>query len=243
MSTPLKLLAKTWGVVEHPISNSEATDALEEATDSPAVQRTKAALQEGQRLLSERQKLIKIADRSTNGWSVVAEYTADELADDSDDEKRLEKAEKAAERKAGQKRRRRQQPVQKGAMPRGQRYPGAPGLQGGVYPAHPHYSVPFPLQQQQQALGVGQSGRRTTGAGASQQRTVVGPCFACGEMGHLRTYCPRAQTSEKKWYPHQIFVCMPERVWEGASTCHRGPPGVGKLPDANDCDAVSGAVQ
>ena len=130
--------------------------------------------------------------------------------------------------------------MQKGAMSRGQRYPGAPGLQGGVYPAHPHYSIPFPLQQQQQALGVGQSGRRTTGAGASQQRTVVGPCFACGEMGHLRTYCPRAQTSEKKWYPHQIFVCVPERVWEGASTCHRGPPGVGKLPDANDCDAVSG---
>ena len=38
--------------------------------------------------------LIKIADRSDNGWGVVAEYTADELAEDSDDEKRLEKAEK-----------------------------------------------------------------------------------------------------------------------------------------------------
>ena len=32
--------------------------------------------------------------RSDNGWGVVAEYTADELAEDSDDEKRLEKAEK-----------------------------------------------------------------------------------------------------------------------------------------------------
>ena len=51
------------------------------------------------RLLVEKQKVIKIADRSANGWRVVAEYTADELADDSDDEKRLEKAEKAAVRK------------------------------------------------------------------------------------------------------------------------------------------------
>ena len=48
------------------------------------------------KLLSERQKLIKIAYRSEFGWAVVAEYTADELAEDSDDKKRLEKAEKAA---------------------------------------------------------------------------------------------------------------------------------------------------
>ena len=58
-------------------------------------------------LLAERQKLIKIADRSENGWGVVAEYTVDELADDSDDEKRTEKAEKAAERKAGLRKRKR----------------------------------------------------------------------------------------------------------------------------------------
>ena len=32
------------------------------------------------------------------------------------------------------------------------------------------------------------------------QRAVVGPCFACGEMGHLRMYCPKTQVLEKKWY-------------------------------------------
>ena len=41
-----------------------------------------------------------MADRSEFGWSLIAEYDADELADDSDDEKKIEKAEKAAERKA-----------------------------------------------------------------------------------------------------------------------------------------------
>ena len=82
------------------------------STIRPAIQRAKTAVEEGKHLLAERQKLIKIADRSANGWSVVAEYTADELAAD---EKRLEKAEKAAERKAGLKRRRKQQPAQRGA--------------------------------------------------------------------------------------------------------------------------------
>ena len=36
----------------------EASEALETATDSPAVQRAKAALQQGSALLAERQKLI-----------------------------------------------------------------------------------------------------------------------------------------------------------------------------------------
>ena len=54
----------------------DASTALEEAADSPAVTRARAALQEGAASLTERQKLIKIADRSANGWSVVAEYAA-----------------------------------------------------------------------------------------------------------------------------------------------------------------------
>ena len=70
------------------------------------------------KLLAERQKLIKIADRSEYGWGVVAEYTADELADGSDDEKRLEKAEKATERKALKYKRKRVEPSPKPARSR-----------------------------------------------------------------------------------------------------------------------------
>ena len=69
-------------------------DSFAAIENSPAIQRARDALGKGTRLLADRQKLIKIADRSDNGWGVVAEYTADELAEDSDDEKRLEKAEK-----------------------------------------------------------------------------------------------------------------------------------------------------
>ena len=89
--------------------NPQVKENVQEAQD--ALANTYEALEKGARLLAERQKLIKIADRSTNGWGVVAEYTADELADDSDDEKCLEKAEKVAERKAGLKKCKRVQPT------------------------------------------------------------------------------------------------------------------------------------
>ena len=171
----------------------ETTTALDGATDSSAVQRARTALKEGETLLAERQKLIKIADRSSNGWSVVAEYTADELAEDTEDEKRLEKAEKAAERKAGLKRRKKQQPQRGGRAPR---FPvQQPGYGGFThYAGYPSFP---PVPPQQQSIS-GQSGRRSSGIAGPVQRTSVGPCFACGEMGHLRTYCPRVQ--EKKWY-------------------------------------------
>ena len=158
----------------------EAQDAFAAVESSPALHRAQEALERGARLLLERQKLIKIADRSANGWGVVAEYTADELADDSDDEKRLEKAEKTAERKAGLRKRKRVQPA-----------PRQP----------PRY--PPQLQQQQ----PGPSGVRRAGPplGLLAQR-AVGPCFACGEMGHLRAYCPKMPAQERKWYPFPMFV-------------------------------------
>ena len=93
--------------------NSEVQDSVNDALGelegesrpSKAVTEAKAALEQGLKKLAERQKLIKLADRSEFGWGVVAEYTADELADGSDDEKKIEKAEKAAEKKAAKRKR------------------------------------------------------------------------------------------------------------------------------------------
>ena len=131
----------------------------------------------------------------------MAEYTADELAADSDDEKRLEKA---AERKAGLKRRRKQQPAQRGAaQTRTQRYTAAQAYGGYTVPQL--YPPSFP-QLKQTASGAGQSVRRAGGSAETMQRVSVGPCFACGEMGHLRMYCPKIQTQEKKWY-ESVYVC------------------------------------
>ena len=59
--------------------------------------------QEARELIRKRQKLTKIADKSKDGWKVVAEYESDELASDSEDEKRLKKARETASRKRRQK--------------------------------------------------------------------------------------------------------------------------------------------
>ena len=57
---------------------------------------------EGKELIRKRQKLIRIADKSVDGWKVVDEYISDELASGSEDEKRLKKAKEAASRKRKQ---------------------------------------------------------------------------------------------------------------------------------------------
>ena len=54
---------------------------------------------EGKVLIRARQKLIRIADKSADGWRVVDEYVSDELASCSEDEKRLKRAKDTANRK------------------------------------------------------------------------------------------------------------------------------------------------
>ena len=58
------------------------------------------SLNQGKELIAERQKLICIPDQSELGWSMVAEYNTEKLADDSKDKKRLEEAEQSAEWKS-----------------------------------------------------------------------------------------------------------------------------------------------
>ena len=69
----------------------------------PSSDRIRSLAQDARELLRKRQKLIKIADKSRDGWQVVAEYESDELASGSEDEKRLKKARETASRKRRQK--------------------------------------------------------------------------------------------------------------------------------------------
>ena len=64
----------------------------------PNQERIQKLAKNGRLLIRKRQKLIKIADKSKDGWQVVAEYESDELASGSDD-----KAWEAAGRKRRQK--------------------------------------------------------------------------------------------------------------------------------------------
>ena len=124
------------------------------------------------------------ASATVSSSLVVAEYTTDELAEDSDDEKRLERAEKAAEQKAAKRRKKRT--IGQLGKPRGSLRPTTPGV-----PVAAATTVPAPPFYRAGA----RSGTATPRPG--------GPCFGCGEMGHLRAHCPKAAgTAEsRKWYP------------------------------------------
>ena len=76
-------------------------DRIRSANDSKSKQ-VDDLVDEGKELIRKRQKLIKIADKSADGWKVVDEYVSDELASGSEDEKRLKKAKEAASRKRRQ---------------------------------------------------------------------------------------------------------------------------------------------
>ena len=53
------------------------------------------------------------------------------------------------------------------------------------------------------------SSRHVAGGSATSGRRTAGPCFACGEMGHLRASCPSAAAdSGRKWYPLQEGVVV-----------------------------------
>ena len=69
----------------------------------PSNDRIRSLAKDARELLRKRQKLIKIADKSRDGWQVAAEYESDELASGSEGEKRLKKARETASRKRRQK--------------------------------------------------------------------------------------------------------------------------------------------
>ncbi|PFX24862.1 hypothetical protein AWC38_SpisGene10546 [Stylophora pistillata] len=77
--------------------------ATESESIEPNLSQIKKLSQERRQRIRKRQKLIKIADKSKDGWQVVAEYESDELASGSEDEKRLKKAREATSRKRRQK--------------------------------------------------------------------------------------------------------------------------------------------
>ena len=112
--------------------------------------------------------------------------TADELADDSGDDKRLEKAERMAERKAAKRKKISEQRTKPYRKPLGQ---------------------PATVNQIAQAQTLTPARRYPSGSQAPAipqpaAPKTVGPCFACGLMGHLRSYCPKvAAGNTKAWYP------------------------------------------
>ena len=62
-------------------------------------QEVRKLVAEGRQLIKKRLKLIKLTDRSKDGWLVVQEYESDELASNSEDKKKIQKAKLSAQKK------------------------------------------------------------------------------------------------------------------------------------------------
>ena len=130
--------------------------------------------------------------------SYYAEYTADELAEDSEDEKRIFKAEKAAERKSVKRRRAAAPP-----RPKIRAQSSVVPVTGStVGPLQHRRSMPISYAQ------------------AVRPPKPLGPCFVCGEMGHLKNFCTKMTdaSNSKKWYPSQYgFMCVDGvDVWDSS---------------------------
>ena len=69
------------------------------------------------------------------------------------------------------------------------------------YPVLPYGEYAYPQHLQQTGVGARAGARRARPSSGPPVQRAVGLCFACGDMGHLKTYSPKMQPLEKKWYP------------------------------------------
>ena len=114
----------------------------------------------------------------------MAEYIANELAEDWEDEKRPEKAECTEKRKAAK--------CKKWVEPLDAKQ-GTCFVPATFVPMASPASYQIPVRQ--------------TATPPSQLFKLPGPCFACGQMGHIRSHCPKTPggpvLEQTKWYPSE----------------------------------------
>ena len=111
----------------------------------------------------------------------------------------MEKAERAADRKA----KKRRIAVQK---PR-QRQPSLSATGGSATHSNAGLIAPLPV-------------RRSAPPPPPMRTRPVGPCFACGDLGHFRNSCPRTPTTGaggKKLYPSPSGVMRCSKEEHGVS--------------------------
>ena len=161
-------------VDEHLGAAKKELSKLEPQTEDEnnTIARSKAHLDEGMKKIAVRQKHIKIADRSDLGWAVVEAHMDDELASHSDDERRLYKANREAQQ----------------AVKRKKADSAATAAKRRAATA----SVEPP----------GRLGNQGTRPPAVVRPRMVGPCYRCGELGHLVASCPKP----RQQYPFEQSV-------------------------------------
>ena len=179
--------------------SSKLRDA-EDAVKSGDAGLATGKISEGLDLISNRQKVIRLADSSELGWSVVKEYQSNPLASDSEDEKRMMRAEARASRKMKQRRFERSRRMQRfQPFPQGYQSTSATATSG----------------QFQQGTNI-----PTVNSVRSGRGRRPGLCYGCGKSGHWKFECLSAETVTKPGDKISInFECQSsenETIYENA---------------------------
>ena len=148
-----------------------AIDVIEKRKESKALKTLDKVVE----ALNGRNKLIRMADKSQAGWDIVEEYLTDELASDSDDEKKIRQAEARALKKKKTKVETYKQSKKYLSTRSGTVDTSYRPLDSSVNSQQRNFR---PFKQSQFRV---------------QRQALSGPtdtCFACGQQGHWRKFCP-----------------------------------------------------
>ena len=188
--------------------NMELLEKIEEIQDGVGrfkTDKVKQLLEDMVKKINYRNKLIKIADRSPYGWTTVAEYEKDRLANDADDEKRIKDSEKGAEKIEKEKKAKENKEREKRNNTRYNPYSNSRGSSTSTSRDHqssrgessrsgssnsspsPSGTTPRFRNAPQQSSHNQQHSRYNS---TYYQGSGGRPCFGCGETGHVRRDCP-----------------------------------------------------
>ena len=177
---------------EQYLFNAEVTDRVETAAkklqklaltdekEKKIVEEALEELKEGVGTIAERQKHIPIADQSEYHWRTVEAYKSRGIADSEEDAKKLKQAEKSAEQEVFKER-------QKAAALAKSKRPPPPPPMPPLWPTAIPPSFEF--------------GPVPTGGLPPAASRPVGPCYSCGQLGHLKLHCPKLARQQ---YPLHI---------------------------------------
>ena len=157
-------------------TNDEILEKIEESLEaigSNRLQDAHESLTQGKNLMLKQQKLIRLADRESDGWEVVKHYMSDDLADDSADEKTIKKARKNA--KVSKKERLDKKRIE---SKRGRFRNDGRKYEGRRYESDRTYE----RGESSRAYGGDKRGPLHT-----HKSTI---CYNCGRLGHFQSFCP-----------------------------------------------------